>query len=114
MKRKIRNPLKFRVKKLSGLLVPAPSGLREENIVFLLIGEDGREYRIKENRKAYKMWNLVDTQVELTGVIMNKGRGNTDMRIITFKCIDDFIDTDSVYTSYEDYDFDPSRFDYAI
>ena len=115
MKKFVQKKLGLKFKTVTGILVIAPPTLREDDIDLLLIGEDGVEYQLKGNRKTFKMWNLVDTRVQIMGIVVNKTEETCTIKTITYKCIDDFMDTDFLPVNQFDYfDFDVSRFDYAI
>ncbi len=115
MKQLIGHAFRYRLKKACGILVPAPQSLRDENIDFLLIGEDGVEYHLLGNPKTFQMWNLVDTKVHISG--WQKSHDGPCMKIstLTYKCVDDFIDTDNLpVNQLDEIDFQLSNLDYAI
>lgn len=114
MKNSMTNPLNYRLKTLTGFMVIAPEVVqKKENVDFLLIGEDGHEYHIKKGTKTNKMWSLVDNRMQVTGVLYKKSGSHHTMNVITFKCIDDYLDSDPLLVNQNN-DFKPSRFDYAI
>ncbi len=115
MRRFMRSNFKMKLKKPTGLLVQAPAALRGRNIDFLLIGEDGVEYQLSGNRKTFKMWNLIDTKVQVTGVASKSQDDPCQLYTLTYKCIDDFIDTDTLpINELDDATIDIRRLDFAI
>lgn len=115
MKQLIGHAFRYKLKKACGILVPAPQSHREENIDFLLIGEDGFEYHLTGNDKTFKMWNLVDTKVQVSGWLKEKEGRIITLSTLTFKCVDDFMDTDTLpLNQIDDIEFELSRLDYAI
>ena len=114
MSQNLKNKLKFRLKTVHGILLKAPMRIAEQNIDFLLIVADVVEYHILGGRKTFRMWNLVDTHVQITGVL-KKSSEYPRVSVITYKCIDDFLNLDTVPISqWDEKDFEPSRLDYAI
>lgn len=110
----LRNRLKFKIKTVGGILLKAPKHLAMKNIDFLLIGSDGNEYHILGGRKTFRMWNILDTHVQITGILRNSEE-YPQISVITYKCIDDFFDLDTVPISqWDEKDFEPSRLDFAI
>ncbi len=115
MRRFMRNKFKMKLRKPTGLLVQAPPALRGRDIDFLLIGEDGVEYQLKGNRKTFKMWNLIDTKVQVTGITSKDQDDPCQIYTLSYKCIDDFIDTDTLpINDLEDAKIDIKRLDFAI
>lgn len=94
-----------------GLLVVAPKVLRGDEVDFLLIGDDGIEYQLLSNNKTYLMWSLIDTNVQLSGIVVDEEVNTCKIKTITYKCIDDFGDDSQALT---DENFDIARLDFAI
>jgi hypothetical protein len=114
MRNIINNVLKFKITTLTGMLVIAPQRLRDEGISYFLICENGKEYHITKSKKSLRMMNLVDSNVELTGLIEKNNTIHPRLKVLSFKCIDDFMDGDGLFQLYDEYDFQTHRFDYAI
>lgn len=115
MKKIVEAAFKYKLITATGLLVKAPESLQKKNVDFLLIGEEGGEYHLLGNKKTFKMWGLLDTKVQVAGIVRPHEGTHTKLSVITFKCVDDFMETDGLsINSSDDYLFDPDRLDYAI
>lgn len=112
MNKFIRKKIGIKFKVITGILVVAPKITRDEGVDFLLIGEDGLEYKLRGNKKTFQMWGLVDSRVEVKGVVSAVKGNSCYMKAIAFKCLDGFVDNDSFLVN--EVEFDVSRFDYAI
>ncbi len=115
MKKIMEKAIRFKLRTISGILVPAPVAMRENDIDFMLIGEDGNEYHLVGNRKTFQMWNLIDTKVQIKALVKKNQDHGYRVSTLTFRCVDDFVDTDILpINQLDDFDFDRNRFDYAI
>jgi uncharacterized membrane protein YcgQ (UPF0703/DUF1980 family) len=87
---------------ITGYIVPSEWD-NEDNVVAISISTDDDDYVVELNKLGEELFDFIDEDVEVTGIVREDKDGTKRVRVISYEVLED---TDDEYDEDEDFDYD--------